>query len=199
MSTQTSTTSGSPTGETDQDLLRRISGGDRDAFVAFFERYAGRVKSFVLRWGVNEQDADEIAQDTMVQVWRRASTFDAEKAAVSTWVFTIARNRKIDRLRKLGRAEVDVNDPLYQPDPEPDGAALLSVQEREAKIRGAMAALSEDQLQVVYASFYDGQSHSEIASSLDIPLGTVKSRIRLAFKALKDALGEEMQEELLDD
>jgi len=135
----------------------------------------------------------------MVQVWRRASTFDAEKAAVSTWVFTIARNRKIDRLRKLGRAEVDVNDPLYQPDPEPDGAALLSVQEREAKIRGAMAALSEDQLQVVYASFYDGQSHSEIASSLDIPLGTVKSRIRLAFKALKDALGEEMQEELLDD
>lgn len=188
-----------PDGISDADLMAQIAQQDKQAFVALFGRFASRVKAFMLRWGMSEPDADEIAQDVMVQVWRRAETFDPAKAGVSTWIFTIARNRRIDRLRRLGRPEVDPNDPLYQPDPEPDGATVLSAQERDDRTRSAIATLGPEQVQMVRASFYEGLSHGEIAEAYGLPLGTVKSRLRLAFKALKAELGDAMQEELFDD
>lgn len=199
MTPQQPQSSGSNDAERDADLLIRVANRDRAAFAAFFDLYARRIKAFVMRWGTAEQDADEIAQEVMVQVWRKAGQYDPARASAATWVFTIARNKRIDRLRKIARAEPDPNDPLFQPDPEPDGAAALSLRERDARMRAALAALNPDQITVVRASFYDGLSHGEIATALDIPLGTVKSRLRLAFSALKAELGPLMKEELFDE
>lgn len=183
----------------DVDLLARIAQRDRAAFVELFGRYAGRVKGFMLRAGVSPQDADEIAQDVMVLIWRRAETFDPTRAAPSTWIYTIARNRRIDRLRRTRRPTFDPTDPLFQPEPERDGLEQLTAAERETEVRQGIADLSPEQRAVLVAAFYDGLSHSEIAEALDLPLGTVKSRIRLAFRHLRGILGERLAEELGDD
>ncbi len=182
----------------DADLLALVARRDRDAFVALFDRFAARVKAFMMRRGASEPDADEIAQDVMVQVWRRADTFDPSRAAASTWIFTIARNRRVDLLRRTRRPAPDPEDPLFQPEPEPDGFLRMDAAEREAHIRAGLAELSADQRAVLVAAFYDGLSHAEIAAKLGLPLGTVKSRIRLAFRHLRGALGEGFTEEASD-
>lgn len=182
----------------DADLIRRIALRDRAAFAMIFERFAGRVKGFMLRGGCAEQDADEITQDVMVLIWRRAETFDPARAGVSTWIFTIARNRRIDLIRRHHLPLPDPNDPLFRPEPEPSGLETLSATEREVQVRAAMEALAQDQRDVLIAAFYQGLSHGEIAETLDLPLGTVKSRIRLAFRHLRGVLGDELAEELSD-
>lgn len=181
------------------DLVSRIARKDKVAFAKFFELYATRVKAFLMRYGTELSDADDIAQDVMVQVWRRAETFDPSRATASTWVFTIARNRRIDKLRKIARAQPFKDDPMFEPDPEPSAVEVMSASQREAQVKAAMQNLSREQRQVIEASFFVGLSHGEVAEVLEIPLGTVKSRIRLAFKALRSALGEDIAEELLDD
>lgn len=182
----------------DAELLVRVARRDRDAFVALFDRFAARVKAFMMRGGASEADADEIAQDVMVLVWRRAETFDPSRAAASTWIFTIARNRRIDVLRRTLRPAPDPADPLFKPEPEPDGFSRMDATEREARIRAGLSELSEDPRAVLVAAFYDGLSHAEIAARLGLPLGTVKSRIRLAFRHLRGALGDTLAEELSD-
>jgi RNA polymerase sigma-70 factor (ECF subfamily) len=187
-----------PPAPSDVDLILAVAAQDRTAFVALFDRYAGRVKAFMLSSGASATDAEEVVQEVMVSIWRRAGTFDPERAAVSTWIFTIARNRRIDMIRRLKRPEPDPLDPLFQPDPEPDGADILSAAERADLVRSGLAGLPPEQRQVLMASFYDGLSHGEIAERLDLPLGTVKSRIRLAFRNLRGALGEDLMEDLTD-
>lgn len=199
MSRQKSTSDISSELERDVALLVRIAKRDQTAFAAFFDLYAVRVKAFLLRYGTDDSDADDIAQDAMVQVWRKAETFDPKKASPSTWVFTIARNRRIDRLRKIARAKPIEDDPLFQPDPEPDAVDVISAGELEGRVRMAMSALPKEQRQVIEASFFIGMSHGEIAETIKLPLGTVKSRIRLAFKSLRAALGEDISQELKDD
>lgn len=183
----------------DVALMAAIAGQDRAAFAELFGRYAVRVKAFVLRGGATEADADEVAQEVMVTVWRKAQLFDPAKAAVSTWIFAVARNRRIDMIRRRARPEPDPEDPLFQPDPEPGGAEALNAQQISVRMRAALAELPEDQRQALHAAFFDGLSHSEIADRFDLPLGTVKSRIRLAFRALRAALGEDFSEAYLDD
>jgi RNA polymerase sigma-70 factor, ECF subfamily len=178
----------------DADLIRAIAGEDRGAFVTLFERYAGRVKAFIMRGGATAGDADEIAQDVMVAIWRRAATFDPTRAAASTWIFAIARNRRIDLARRAGRPAPDPLDPLFQPEAGPDGFAALSAAERERRLRAALADLPAEQRAVLVAAFYDGLSHSEIAAREGLPLGTVKSRIRLAFRHLSGILGDDLAE-----
>lgn len=175
----------------DAALIARIAQKDKAAFAEFFGDYAVRVKSFLMRYGTDPSDADDLAQEVMVQVWRRAETFDPARASASTWVFTIARNRRIDRLRKIARAFPVPDDPLFQPDPEPDAVEVLSAGERETRMKQALNNLSKEQRQVIEASFFMGMSHAEVAEALKLPLGTVKSRIRLAFKALRTVLGED--------
>lgn len=183
----------------DADLLRRVAvGRDRAAFVVLFDRFAARVKAFMMRGGASEADADEIAQDVMVLVWRRAETFDPARAAASTWIFTIARNRRIDILRRTRRPAPDPEDPLFQPEPELDGFGRIDAQEREVRIRAGLDELPPEQREVLVAAFYDGLSHAEIAAKLALPLGTVKSRVRLAFRHLRGALGDGLAEELSD-
>lgn len=188
-----------PIEPSDADLIQRISAQDRTAFATLFHRYAGRVKGFLIRWGMAPDQAEEAAQEVMVSVWRRAASFDAEKAAVSTWIFAIARNRRIDMIRKATRREPDPDDPLWQKDPEPDSATIYSAEERALLVRKALAELPAAQADLLKLSFYEGLSHGECAERLSLPLGTVKSRIRLAFAKLRDTLGDGIVEELWDD
>jgi RNA polymerase sigma-70 factor (ECF subfamily) len=182
----------------DAELIAAVAARDRAAFVALFGRYAGRVKAFAVKGGVAAADADEIAQDVMVAVWRNAASFDPVRAGASTWIFAIARNRRIDQLRRAGRPAPDPADPLFQPDPSPDGFAALSGAEREARLRAALAGLAPEQRRVLQASVYEGLSPGEIARAEGLPLGTVKSRIRLAFRHLHAVLGEDLAEEIDD-
>lgn len=190
---------GSLSNQSDSDLLALVARQDKHAFAELFGRYAGRVKAFLRRGGTVEADADELAQEVLVTVWRKAHLFDARKAAASTWIFAIARNRRIDLIRKRARPQPDQEDPLFVPDPEPGGLEVLSAQQQATRVRACMGHLPPDQIVVLRAAFYDGLTHAEIATHLDLPLGTVKSRIRLAFKFMRSELGDEMAEALLDD
>jgi RNA polymerase sigma-70 factor (ECF subfamily) len=184
--------------ETDELLLLRVAARDRAAFAALFRRYAGRVKAFLARSGFRGGEADEGAQEVMLAVWRRADSFDPARAGAATWIYAIARNRRIDMLRRR-RPEPDPEDPLFRPDPEPAAEAAAAARDRDRAIAAALAALSADQREVVRLAFYDGLSHAEIAALLDAPLGTVKSRLRLAMTRLRGALGADFAEELRDD
>lgn len=175
-----------PAGESDETLLAKIAGGDRSAFAAFFARYAGRVKSYLLRLGARGAMAEDLAQDAMVSVWRRASSYDPSKAKASTWMFVIARNAWIDRLRRE-KVELAYRDYVEQPEASSDERPDQSAEriESEDKIRAALDLLSEEQRQVVQLSFFEDRPHSEIAERLKLPLGTVKSRLRLALMKLR--------------
>jgi RNA polymerase sigma-70 factor, ECF subfamily len=188
-----------PDTASDADLLAAIAARDKAAFSALFGRYAGRIKGFMMRSGASAQDADEIVQDVMVSIWRRASSFDPARAGAATWVYAIARNRRIDLIRRQMRPAPDPEDPLFQPDPEPDPADSAAAAGRDKRVREALAGLSDDQREVVRLAFYAGMTQTEIAEAVGAPLGTVKSRLRLAFARLRGALGEDFAEELNDD
>jgi RNA polymerase sigma-70 factor, ECF subfamily len=178
----------------DEDLLRRIAAQDREAFARLFDRYALRIKAFMLRGGAAEADAEEIAQDVMVSIWRRAGSFDRRRAAPATWIFAIARNRRIDLVRRSRRPAPDPDDPLFQPDPANDATAAIRMAERETLVREKLADLPPEQREALRMAFFDGMSHPEIAEAVGAPLGTVKSRIRLAMRRLRGALGEDLAE-----
>lgn len=172
--------------EADEALLARVAQGDRDAFARVFAAYAGKVKGYLLRLGAPAAIAEDLAQDAMVSVWRRAASFDATKAKASTWIFVIARNAWIDRLRreKTELAYRSVTIVSEESDEEsPDDAAMRG--QTEEQVSAAMATLSEEQQQVVRLSFFEDRPHSEIAERLSLPLGTVKSRLRLALIKLR--------------
>lgn len=162
---------------------------DRQAFAELFAYFAPRLKSYLIRTGAAAGTAEDFAQEAMMTVWRKAALFDRERAGASTWVFTIARNLRIDAARRDGKAlrELDLselpNDPA-QPD------QILSGIDDEARIRAALEALSADQARVVRLSFFHDKAHAEIAQELGLPLGTVKSRLRLAMIKLRDLLSE---------
>lgn len=160
---------------------------DREAFTALFEHFAPRVKTYMLRSGTTMAQADELAQETLLMVWRKATLFQASEAGAAAWIFTIARNLRIDRLRRQGREAtalfaMDEPEESEQPD-----RALIGV-ERERRVRAALALLSAEQRRVIELSFFEEKPHPEIARELEIPLGTVKSRIRLAMNRLRDVL-----------
>jgi RNA polymerase sigma-70 factor (ECF subfamily) len=164
---------------------------DRAAFASLFDFYAPRLKSMLMRMGVNGEIAEDIAQDTLLAVWRKSALYDPERATASAWIYAIARNLRVDRLRRDQRAKFfAVYETLEtQDEPErPDGA--LDIAQDEARVRSALGALPEEQVRVVQLSFFEGRPHSDIAKILDVPLGTVKSRIRLAMNRLRNLLGE---------
>lgn len=171
---------------TDEVLLSRVAGGDRAAFAALFDRYASKVKGYLIRLGARGAAAEDLAQDAMVSVWRRAVSYDAAKAKASTWIFVIARNAWIDRLRRE-KVEFAYRGSLISgdesEDERPDEASERM--QTEEQMRAAMALLSEDQKLVVRLSFFEDRPHSEIAEHLSLPLGTVKSRLRLALIKLR--------------
>ncbi|NQW00256.1 MAG: sigma-70 family RNA polymerase sigma factor [Rhodospirillales bacterium] len=161
---------------------------DRASFEQIFKHFAPRVKAFVLGQITHPQMAEEIVQETFVNVWRKAKLFDSEKAAASTWIFTIARNLRIDHLRKENRPEPDINDPAFMPDPEPMAFDLISHSQDAARLNRSIEGLPEEQKEVLRLAFFADKSHPEVAEALKIPLGTVKSRIRLAISRLRTEL-----------
>ena len=164
---------------------------DRAAFSELFAYYAPRVKSYLMRLGSDNAQAEEISQDVMVTVWRKASLFDRIQASVSTWIFRIARNRRIDVFRRTKKPDLDPEETMLLPSGVEAPDARVDAMETEARVRAAMKDLPGEQLQLLQLSFYEGLSHSEIAAKLDVPLGTVKSRIRLAFSKMKANLDED--------
>jgi RNA polymerase sigma-70 factor, ECF subfamily len=172
--------------EADEALVLRVAAGDREAFAALFARYAAKVKGYLIRLGAAAAIAEDLAQDAMVNVWRRAQSFDPSKAKCSTWIFVIARNAWIDKLRreKVELAYRSVTIVKEESEDEAPDDAAERVQS-EAQIEAAMATLSDEQRQVVRLSFFEDRPHSEIAERLDLPLGTVKSRLRLALIKLR--------------
>lgn len=172
-------------------LVEACARGDRTAFGSLFHFYAPRVKAYLLRLNARDSLAEELAQEVMLTVWRKANTFDRSQASASTWIFRIARNRRIDAARRAARPELDGEDPALQP-PEltaPDDAAHASA--REIDVRNALADLPDEQVALLRMAFFDGLSHRDIADRVGVPLGTVKSRLRLAFGKLRKQLNRE--------
>ena len=175
-------------------LIRSIAKHkDRSAFAALFQHFAPRIKTFMQRSGSSEARAEELAQETMLAVWRKALLFDPASASAATWVFTIARNLRIDAYRRERRGGVVETTDIaieFQVDESPQPDARLASSQTEARVQTALAALSDEQKRVVELSFFEEKAHAEIATILDIPLGTVKSRLRLAMGRLRNLLGE---------
>jgi RNA polymerase sigma-70 factor (ECF subfamily) len=169
------------------DFLQRIAErGDVEAFRKLFQSYAPRVKSYMMRQGADANTAEELAQETMLTVWRKAGLYSGEKGSATTWIFTIARNLRIDRLRKelTWVALPEGHNEEASTDALPDD--VLAEQERKVRVQRALAELPADQLEVVSLSYIEGMSHSEIAERLGLPLGTVKSRMRLAYQKIRE-------------
>ena len=180
-----------PTSEELNRLAQAVAqSADRQAFAALFKHFAPRVKTYLVRLGTADGLAEELTQEAMVSVWRKAATFDAERASVSTWIFTIARNLRVDHFRRMGNrtVEADAPDGDELPDTQPQPDELLLTHQREASLRQAMDRLPAEQLRVLRLSFYEEQPHAQIARELGIPLGTVKSRVRLAVLHLRRLL-----------
>ena len=174
------------------DLMAAVADRqDRTAYSELFTYYAPRVKSYLMRLGADAAQAEEIAQDVMVTVWRKAALFDRVQASVSTWIFRIARNRRIDVFRRAKRPDLDPEETMILPAGVEAPDARLEAMETETRVRAAMRDLPEEQVNLLKLAFYEGLSHSEIAGKLDLPLGTVKSRIRLAFGKMKAKLDDD--------
>jgi RNA polymerase sigma-70 factor (ECF subfamily) len=171
-------------------MARIVASRDREAFKTLFLTFAPKVKSYLLRHGAGPVQAEELAQETLLAVWRKAEQYDAARAPVSAWIFTIARNLRIDVLRKERSA---LTYALCAPEPEEQPASPeveSELVEREARLREAVQGLPADQMEVVRLSFFSDKPHAEIARELSLPLGTVKSRLRLAVARLRKALGD---------
>ena len=172
------------------DLLSLIARDRSDAaFRRLFDEFGPRVRSFMLRQGADAATAEELAQETLLTVWRKAALYAPGKGAPSTWIFTIARNLRIDKLRREARWQ-ELTDEQAEAIPSDDVGAdeQVSDRQRQVRVQEVLAALPPDQREVVVLAFIDGLSHSEIAKRLTLPLGTVKSRMRLAYQKVRDAL-----------
>jgi RNA polymerase sigma-70 factor (ECF subfamily) len=163
---------------------------DRQAFALLFKHFAPRLKTFLMRSGMPANVAEELAQETLLTVWHKASFFDPSRAGVSTWIFTVARNIRIDYQRRERRPKPVETDPSDEPDAPPSSEHIMMASERDLRVRKALHGLSEEQVTIIQLSFFNEKPHSEIARDLGIPLGTVKSRVRLAMNRLRTLLGD---------
>jgi len=158
---------------------------DKDSFIEIFEYFAPRIKSYLIKNGSPPEQADELAQETMLNVWNKAQTFNPTKALASTWIFTIARNKKIDAIRNIKKNLPDINDPAFIPE-ERNAQDKIEKAQNSSIISKAIQKLPDEQSTIIHKSFFEDKSQSEIAKDLNIPLGTVKSRTRLALKKLRE-------------
>lgn len=159
---------------------------DEAAFVTLFRHFAPRLKAFLMRSGADAATAEECVQEVMATVWHKAGLFDPTRASVATWVFTIARNRRIDVLRKQKRP--DPEDLPWGPEAEPDQEDRLSLQEENEHLGEAIASLPAKQRDLIEKAYFGDLTHNEIAEATGLPLGTIKSRIRLALERLRHVM-----------
>lgn len=161
---------------------------DRDAFARLYGHFAPRLKAYLMRQGADDGLAEEVAQEAMLTVWHRAGSFDSTKAGVSTWIYTIARNKRIDRLRRERFPEIELDDPALVPAPPVAADSALAQVQDEARLHRALGSLPPEQAELLHLAFFQDKSHSTIAEERGLPLGTVKSRIRLALQRLRSDL-----------
>jgi RNA polymerase sigma-70 factor, ECF subfamily len=169
------------------ELLQRVADtSDMSAFRELYQSFGPRVKSYMIRQGADPDTAEELAQETLLAVWRKARLYAAEKGSATTWIFTIARNLRIDRLRRevVWQELPEGHDETASDGPAPDEE--VSDRERQVRVQQALSGLPSDQYEVVALSYLEGLSHSEIAERLHLPLGTVKSRMRLAYQKIRE-------------
>lgn len=180
-----------PIGAHHAALIRRVAeNGDKSAFADLYTYYAPRLKTYLRRLGSSDAAAEELVQEVMLQVWRKAALFDPNRAAVTTWIFTIARNKRIDALRRELRPELDAGDLGPAAFDVPPAERALELAYDSERLQDALQTLPKSQATVISMSFLEDKTHSMIADELDIPLGTVKSRLRLAFRRLRIVLGD---------
>lgn len=172
----------------DRDLLKQVALGNAVAMREVYARCSARAFAIAVRLLPTRADAEEVLQEAFLEVWRRAREFDPERGGLETWVTTIARTRSIDRLRSLGTVSRMVEGVAQQPPPasatppSPDDSA--SAAQDQSRVRAAMTQLPPEQREVVLLAYFDGLSQSEIARKTGQPLGTVKTRARLALEKL---------------
>lgn len=178
------------------DLLVKVGlDRDREAFSRLFAHFAPLIKGFLMKGNaIGPEQAEELAQETMIKVWRKAESFNRRKSAASTWIYTIARNCRIDWIRREARNRVDIDaQDIYElGEDNPSYSSLVRVRNKE-NILDNIGELPPEQLEVVTKIYFEGKSHSEVADELMLPLGTVKSRIRLALKRMQLKLVNEAQ------
>ena len=163
---------------------------DRAAFASLFEFYAPRIKTMLTRMGAGADTAEDIAQEALLTVWRKAASFDPTRASAAAWIYTIARNLRIDRLRSENRAKLYAPYEMIEPEPQESPDVTLNAAERDRRVQLALKQLSQEQVNVLKLSFFEGRAHGDIAAALNLPLGTVKSRVRLAMARLRNLLGD---------
>jgi RNA polymerase sigma-70 factor (ECF subfamily) len=171
------------------DQLKKIaSEQDAGAFRTLFLTFGPKVKAMLIRQGADSETAEEIAQETMFALWRKSHLFSEGRGSVATWIYTIARNLRIDRVRRqvVWQNFCDNFEDLHPSEAPPDES--LAREQQRVKVEQAIAGLPAEQLQIIQLSFMDGLTQSEIADKLNLPLGTVKSRMRLAYNRLRDSV-----------
>lgn len=156
---------------------------DKQAFGQLFDHYAPRLKGFVMKGGIGAAQAEDIVQDALLKVWQRAEQFDPTRAQVSSWIYQIVRNQTVDFVRKDKRPVPE--ELTREPDPEPDAADALALEQESNVLRSALQALPEDQRHMIERAYLGELSHSQIQTETGLPLGTIKSRIRLALERLR--------------
>lgn len=168
------------------EMARVRDAQDQAAFAKLFAHFAPRIKGFLMKSGADASLAEECAQEVMATVWRKAHMFDPSRASVATWIFTIARNRRIDVLRRERRPEPE--DLAWGPEAEPEQVDVLALQQESELLGKALRELPDAQRQLVEKAYFGDMSHSEIAAETGLPLGTIKSRIRLALERLRHGM-----------
>jgi RNA polymerase sigma-70 factor (ECF subfamily) len=167
---------------------------DRAAFARLFRHYAPRIKAFLMRGGSDAEVAQEVAQEALILVWRKAASFDRRRASAATWIYAIARNKRIDLARRSARPVLSADDWLsvFAVEEEDADKSVLTGQ-TYSRVKELLEGLSAEQLLVIRKAFFEDKSHSVIAQDLGLPLGTVKSRIRLALGRLREKLEKEVR------
>lgn len=177
----------------DQWIRAIAASADREAFEKLFRHFAPRVKAYLARAG-GAAAAEELMQETMVAVWRKAGQFDPSRSSASTWIFTIARNLRIDAYRRERRPEYDPEDPALVPEAEPAADASIERRQTAEAVAAALEGLSEAEQTILRLAYFEDETQSAISRRLGVPLGTVKSRVRLAFGKLRAAMTNESGE-----
>ena len=168
------------------EMVRVRDARDKAAFAALFAHFAPRIKGYLIKSGADATTAEECAQDVMTTLWRKADQFDPARASVATWIFTIARNRRIDMLRRDRRPEPE--DLPWGPEPEPEQSQVLELQQESARLAQAIEELPKNQRKLIEQAYFGEMTQSEIATITGLPLGTIKSRLRLALDRLRHSM-----------
>jgi RNA polymerase sigma factor (sigma-70 family) len=175
-----------------EEMSRRIvaiaASADMVAFESLFREFAPRIRAYLIKMTRDVQASEDLVQETMLAIWRKAGQYDPSRGPASAWIYTIARNIWIDAWRRQRRPAIDPDDPALSAEPEPDAPRRIELRQNQEAVRRAMERLPKEQIDIIRLSFFEEASHSTIAARLGLPIGTVKSRIRLAFGRLRAAL-----------